>query len=72
MSINNLLIKRLSYLEKIDIETEKTRQKMRLSIPNISGWEISKEYKNIMLSSFDYSQYADYNPIDYIYSYNTN
>ena len=70
MSIDNLLIKRLSYLEKIDIETEKTRQKTRLSIPNVSGWEISREYKNIMLSSFDYSQYVDYNPIDYVYSYN--
>ena len=72
MSTDNLLIKRLSYLEKIDIETEKTRKKTRLSIPNVSGWEISKEYKNIMLPSFDYPQYADYNPIDYVYSYNMN
>ena len=70
MSIDNLLIKRLSYLEKIDIETEKFRKMTRLSIPNVSGWEISREYKNIILESFDYPQYADYNPIDYVYSYN--
>ena len=69
MSIDNLLIKRLSYLEKIDIETEKFRKMTRLSIPNVSGWEISREYKNIILESFDYPQYADYNPIDYVYSY---
>lgn len=70
MSIDNLLIKRLSYLEKIDIETEKFRKKTRLAIPNVSGWEISKEYKDIILESFDYPLYADYNPIDYVYSYN--
>ncbi len=70
MSIDNLLIKRLSYLEKIDIETEKFRKKSSLIITNVSGWEISEEYKNLMLECFDYPHYANYNPIDYVYSYN--
>ena len=70
MSVDNLLIKRLSYLEKIDIETEKAAKKFKMAVPNISGWEIGKDYKSLMLENFDYNSYADYDPIDYVYSYN--
>lgn len=70
MLIDNLLIKRLSYLEKIDSITETLRKKTGCPIPNVSGWEIGDDYRDIMLQHFDYPKYANFNPIDYFYSYN--
>lgn len=69
MSINSLLIKRLSYLEKIDAETLRYRKKFDWPVPNVSGWTISNEYKDIMLEEFDYNEYGIFSPIDYVYSY---
>lgn len=69
MSINSLLIKRLSYLEKIDAETQRYRKIFNWPIPNVSGWAISNEYKDSMLAEFDCQEYGTFNPIDYVYSY---
>lgn len=69
MLTNNLLIKRLSYLEKIDIATKRYEKIFNCRVPNVSGWEIGDDYKNLILSYFDYRKYGDYNPIEYVYSY---
>ena len=65
-----MLIERLSYLEKIDLLVEKYEKRLHRDIPNVSGWQISEEYKENMLQHFKYELYGDFNPIDYVYSYN--
>ena len=69
-SIDSLLIKRLCYLEQINEMTDKYRQKTGFVVPNISGWEISEDYKTSMLKNFSADSYLNYDPIDYVYSYN--
>lgn len=69
MSIEKLLIKRLSFLEQIDLETERYRNKTGEAVPNVSGWKISNDYRTIMMKNFDYFPYISENPIDYTYSY---
>lgn len=66
----SMLIKRLGYLEKIDLLVEKYERKLNREIPNVSGWQISETYKEKMLTTFNYELYGDFNPIDYVYSYN--
>ena len=73
MSVDKLLISRLSYLEQIDEIREKYSKKIKQSIPNVSGWDISKEYKELFLENFEYSKYfKNYDLLDYVYTYDIN
>lgn len=69
MSVNDLLIKRLNYLEKIDALGESYSNKLKIPIPNVSGWHIEEKYQEYMLASFNYDDYGVFDPLEYVYSY---
>lgn len=69
MSVKDLLIKRLNYLEKIDALGELYSNKLKMAIPNVSSWHIEEKYQEYMLASFDYDDYGVFDPLEYVYSY---
>ena len=72
MPIEDLLIKRLNFLEQIDYEVKRYRNSTGETVPNVSGWGISNDYRNLMMENFDCLPYILKNPIDYAYSYSVN